>query len=109
MSFVSVEFAILFVVVIALLFLFKNPFFRKLILLSASCVFYAWWDWRFLALLATVTVLDFYVSQFLVKTGEPKKRKLLLWLSIVVNLSFLAFFKYFNFLSTHWMFYCFLL
>ena len=97
MSFVSVEFAVLFVVVTTLLFLVKNALFRKLILLSASCIFYAWWDWRFLALLATVTVLDFYTSRFLMKMGEPRRRKMLLWLSIVVNLGFLSFFKYFNF------------
>ena len=97
MSFVSVEFAILFAVVLTLLFLVRNPFVRKLILLAASCVFYAWWDWRFLALLATVTFLDFYISQFLFKTSEPKKRRILLWTSIIVNLGFLGFFKYFNF------------
>jgi alginate O-acetyltransferase complex protein AlgI len=97
MSFVSVEFAVLFSVVMTLLFVINNPFIRKLILLTASCFFYAWWDWRFLALLATVTILDFYVSQFLVYTEDPHKRRLVLWVSILVNLGFLAYFKYFNF------------
>ena len=58
MSFVSVEFAVLLVVVLTLLFLVKAPLPRKLVLLAASCVFYAWWDWRFLGLLAFVTLLD---------------------------------------------------
>lgn len=97
MNFVSSEFAVLFVLVITLLVLVKNALFRKLVLLAASCIFYAWWDWRFLALLATVTTLDFYVSVFLVKTHSPQKRKLLLWTSILVNLSFLGVFKYYNF------------
>ena len=97
MSFVSLEFAILLVSVLTLLFLIRNRLIQKLILLAASCIFYAWWDWRFLGLLATVTVLDFYISQFLIKTSHQKKRKLLLWTSIAVNLIFLGIFKYFNF------------
>ncbi len=97
MSFVSIEFAILFAVVITLLFVVRNAFVRKLILGLASAFFYAWWDWRFLALLATITVLDFYVSRFLVVTQCPRTRKRLLWLSIVVNLGFLGVFKYCNF------------
>lgn len=97
MSFVSIEFLFLLLILLGLLVVLKQPALRKLALLSASCIFYAWWDWRFLGLLATITILDYYVSQFLVKTDEAKKRKALLWLSITINLGFLAFFKYFNF------------
>lgn len=97
MSFVSVEFAVLLVTVLTLLFLFKAPMPRKYILLTASCVFYAWWDWRFLGLLAFVTLLDYYISQILVNTKDQQRRKHLLWISIIANLGFLGFFKYFNF------------
>jgi alginate O-acetyltransferase complex protein AlgI len=97
MSFVSVEFLILLLILLGLLVVFKQPLVRKLALLSASCVFYAWWDWRFLGILATVTILDYYISNFLVKTTDSKKRKALLWFSIAINLGFLGFFKYFNF------------
>ena len=97
MNFVSIEFAVIVVSTLALLSLIKNPLIRKIIMLVASCVFYAWWDWRFLGLLATVTVMDFYISRSLVGTEEPKKRKYLLYLSLLVNLGSLGFFKYFNF------------
>ena len=97
MSFVSIEFAVLLATVLTLLFIFKGPSPRKYILLTASCVFYAWWDWRFLGLLAFVTVLDYYISQLLVHTDDQQRRKHLLWISIVANLGFLGFFKYFNF------------
>ena len=63
----------------------------------ASYLFYGWWDWRFLGLIATSTVLDFWIGQTLEQTSETNKRKQLLWLSVAVNLGFLAFFKYFNF------------
>jgi alginate O-acetyltransferase complex protein AlgI len=97
MSFVSVEFLVLIVVLLGVLVIFKNPLVRKITLLSASCVFYAWWDWRFLGILVTVTVADYYISQFLTQTTDAKKRKALVWFSIAINLGFLGFFKYFNF------------
>jgi alginate O-acetyltransferase complex protein AlgI len=98
MNFVSLEFAILLVSLATLLFLIKNQLIRKLVLLAASCVFYAWWDLRFLGLLAIVITLDYYLSHFLVKTTNLKiSRRLLLWIGIIINLGILGFFKYFNF------------
>lgn len=97
MSFVSIEFAVLLVTALALLAVFRQPPVRKLILLAASCFFYAWWDWRFLGLLAAVTLIDYYVSHFMTLTADPKRKKLLLLVSVVANLGFLGFFKYFNF------------
>jgi alginate O-acetyltransferase complex protein AlgI len=63
----------------------------------ASYVFYGWWDWRFLALIVFSTIVDFLVGLKLKTLEQPKKRKVLLWISIVVNLGFLGFFKYYNF------------
>jgi alginate O-acetyltransferase complex protein AlgI len=97
MSFISAEFFVLLLVLLGALVIFRQPAPRKLILLSASCIFYAWWDWRFLGLLAAVTFLDYYISHFLVQTTDPGKRKLLLWTSLVINIGFLGIFKYFNF------------
>ncbi|MBI9036250.1 MAG: MBOAT family protein [Bacteroidales bacterium] len=97
MSFVSFEFLYLYVVVIALLIVIKNSFIRKLIILAASCFFYAWWDWRFLAILVFVTVMDYYISKLLTHDLDGKIRKHILLISVVINLCFLGFFKYFNF------------
>jgi alginate O-acetyltransferase complex protein AlgI len=66
-------------------------------LLIASYVFYGWWDYRFLALLAFTTVIDYGVGLYIGRTDDPKIRKRLLLASIVVNLGVLGFFKYFNF------------
>ncbi len=63
----------------------------------ASYVFYGWWDWRFLTLIVFSTLIDYAVG---IRLGEEKKamhRKILLWISIGVNLGFLGFFKYYNF------------
>lgn len=71
-------------------------------LLVASYAFYAWWDWRFMGLLALSTAVDFMVGRRLDidKTTGPvgaRRRKLLLACSIAVNLGVLGFFKYFGF------------
>ena len=72
---------------------------RNLILLAASYVFYGWWDWRFLSLLAASTLVDYLVGRGLDQVQERVRRKALLVLSLVVNLGLLGFFKYFNFFA----------
>jgi alginate O-acetyltransferase complex protein AlgI len=66
-------------------------------LLIAGGVFYGWWDWRFLGLLAISTLTDFLVGRkvFEAQDNPTKKR----WVSVgmTVNLLILGFFKYFNF------------
>ena len=97
MSFVSIPFAVLFASLLVLLSIVRATLGRKLLLLGMSCVFYAYWDWRFLGLLGTVTVVDFYVAHALEVSTSTLRRRLLLAFSIVTNLGFLFFFKYFNF------------
>ena len=70
---------------------------RLLLCLTGSYFFYGWWDWRFLGLIVISTLVDYTVGLFLERTREQKSRTQLLVLSMVVNLGFLAFFKYFNF------------
>ena len=67
------------------------------LLLGASYLFYGWWDWRFVLLLAASSFVDFHVARALDRTQAERHRKTLLILSITVNLSVLGFFKYFNF------------
>jgi D-alanyl-lipoteichoic acid acyltransferase DltB (MBOAT superfamily) len=66
-------------------------------LLVASYFFYGWWDWRFLILIITSTVVDFFVAKQISISSNPVHRKALLTLSLVLNFSFLGFFKYCNF------------
>jgi D-alanyl-lipoteichoic acid acyltransferase DltB (MBOAT superfamily) len=72
---------------------------QNVFLLVASYIFYGYWDWRFTFLLLISTVVDFWVGQRLYTTGNQKHRKLLLLVSIGVNLGILGFFKYFNFFA----------
>lgn len=99
MLFNSLDFA-LFLPTIFILYWFvtkKNLKLQNLLLLVASFVFYGWWDWKFLTLIAFSTLVDFVICIKLSDEEKQHKRKMLLWLSILVNLGFLGFFKYFNF------------
>lgn len=96
MLFNSFEFFIFFVVVLILYFLLNHRWQNRM-LLVASYVFYGFWDWRFLFLMAISTITDFFVARKIEFSEDRCKRKLLLLLSIVVNLSILGFFKYCNF------------
>ena len=68
-------------------------------LLVASYVFYGWWDWRFLGLIAFSSAADFLIGSALGRTSAAGRRRALLALSLALNLGLLALFKYFNFFS----------
>lgn len=70
---------------------------QNLVVVVASYVFYGWWDWRFLSLIFFSTLVDFSIGLRLNYENNQLKRKILLWMSIAVNLGFLGFFKYYNF------------
>jgi alginate O-acetyltransferase complex protein AlgI len=97
MTFVSYEFAVLIASVITLLLAFPAHLLKKLVLLGASCAFYAFWDWRLLGLLLGITALDYAISVQLGRAEKTRTRKALLLVSIVVNLGVLGIFKYANF------------
>ena len=70
----------------------------------ASYVFYGWWDWRFLLLIA-FTSLCSYASGLLIEKSKiinhkSKMPKFWLWLNIAINLGNLAVFKYYDFFVT---------
>ncbi|MCB0763764.1 MAG: MBOAT family protein [Flavobacteriales bacterium] len=71
---------------------------RNIILLLSSYIFYGWWDPRFLLLIAFSTVVDFAVGLAMEGTLVQRRRKYLLWTSLVVNIGLLGYFKYANFL-----------
>jgi len=72
---------------------------QNILLLAASYFFYGWWDWRFLTLILISTVVDFYCARSIARRSDALRRKLLLSVSIVLNLSFLGFFKYYDFFA----------
>ena len=99
MLFNSIDFAV-FLPLVFILYWFvtnKNLKLQNFLIVVASYVFYGWWDWRFLSLILFSTLVDYTVGVLLLKENNETKRKILLWVSIVINLGFLGFFKYYNF------------
>ena len=99
MLFNSFEF-MLFLPIVFLLywFVFKPRRLQNLFLVVASYVFYGWWDWRFLCLIALTSFFS-YASGLLLERydGQRKVQQLVSASNIVLNLLILAMFKYYNF------------
>ena len=103
MLFNSAEFLLVFLPIVLLVYYRLPHRGQNAFLVIASCVFYASWDWRFLAPLLFTTSLDYWVArriEALVQAGKPiETRRKYLIVSIVANMGLLGFFKYFNFFS----------
>src|SRR5256714_11577100 len=97
MLFNSFEYWIFFVIVAVLFYSMPFPI-SKVLLLCASYVFYMWWDSRFIVLILTSTVVDYFLVIWLEVTSGGRK-KFLLAVSLVVNLGILGFFKYYDFFA----------
>ena len=99
MLFNSLEFFI-FLPIVFVLYWFctgQNLVRRNVILILASYFFYGCWDYRFLALIILSSFLDFKVGHLIGKAKDKTRKRRLLYISLIANLSVLGFFKYFNF------------
>jgi len=63
----------------------------------ASYFFYAWWDWRFLGLIAGSTLVAFYSGRMIAHSTSPTARKSWVWVCAGLHLTALGLFKYLNF------------
>lgn len=99
MLFNSFEF-LLFLPIVFLLywFVFKSRKIQNLFLVIASYVFYGWWDWRFLFLIAITSICS-YASGILLEhyEGRRKWQWTVSFANITLNLLILGVFKYYNF------------
>ena len=98
MLFTTVQFAIFFMIILALNWTFRRgrrPY--KWFLLLANIVFYGSLEIRFLPLLLVIGFANWFFALFMARTARPGAAKALLLADITVNLGLLAFFKYFEF------------
>ncbi len=70
---------------------------QNLWLLAASYFFYAWWDWRFLFLLFFITASAYLTGTRIHQASNDSAKKRLLTIALILHLSLLGLFKYFNF------------
>lgn len=82
-------------------FVFKSLRWQNLLVVMASYIFYGWWDWRFLILIAFTTLCS-YLSGLEIerrKNAAIGGGKWLAFSNIAINLLILGIFKYFNFFA----------
>jgi alginate O-acetyltransferase complex protein AlgI len=66
-------------------------------IVAASFVFYGWWDWRFVFLLAGSIVLNQVFAVRIHQARRPSLRKRLLFVALAANVGLLGYFKYYDF------------
>ncbi len=95
MSFTGSDFLIFYLIVFMCYWLARDRRGQNVLLLVASYVFYGWVHPWLIILLGASTLADYFLAQRM--AAQPEKKRAWLWLSLLVNLGVLAFFKYFNF------------
>lgn len=103
MQFNSYTFIIFFAVVLLLHNLAFSWRLKKFNLLLASYLFYAAWNPPFVALLWISTIVDWLVAKQIYQTRNKLSKNLFLLCSLAVNLGFLGFFKYSDFLLSNFV------
>lgn len=103
MHFNTCKFLVFFCVVFSIYWGLRSHRLRMGWLLLASCFFYMAWNPWLISLIVLSASVDFVVALQLEKSTSASWRRLLLTLSVGINLSLLAFFKYTNFFlnTTH--------
>lgn len=101
MSFVSLSFLVFLPIVFMTYWLLHRWHkWQNVCLLTASYVFYGWWDWRFLGLIILTSLSSFSSGLLLDRFSQSQVRtRLVLWCNILLNIGILSAFKYFDFFT----------
>lgn len=97
MLFNSLQYIIFFPLVAITYFLLKQVRHRQAILLIASWFFYTAWKPEYIFLLLISTLADYIIAKKIYKTENISRRKILLFVSLAINIAILFSFKYFSF------------
>ena len=73
---------------------------QNMLIVVASYIFYGWWDWRFLILIAITTILSFLSGIGIEKAPTQRGKKAVMIANVVVNLGILGVYKYYDFFAT---------
>lgn len=105
MLFNSIEFAV-FLPIVFILYWFgfnRHVRARNLFIIAVSYIFYGWWDWRFLWLIAFTSFASYLSGIGIERTlreDDNKAAKCICVANVVLNLGILCVFKYYNFFAT---------
>lgn len=109
----SIEYIVFLPIVFAIYWLLRNHLkLQNAFVVLASYVFYGWWDWRFLILIAFTSFCSWGSGLLIVESresrvesGESRVKRSKFWMvaNIVINLGILAVFKYYDFFVTEFI------
>jgi alginate O-acetyltransferase complex protein AlgI len=98
MLFPTLNFGIFFLVVFAVAWELRgHSQARKVFLIAVSYVFYGCWDWRFTALLAASSLLNYAAGRLISIATRDRSKRIVVGVAIALNLGILGFFKYYGF------------
>lgn len=97
MVFSSIVFVLYFLPVFLVLYFIIDRRYKNVLILVSSILFYAWGAPKFIFVILGTTLLDFILVHYMDRMATDWKRKVMLSISIVVNLGLLVYFKYSNF------------
>lgn len=97
MLFSSMTFVYMFLPIVCTTYLLARKDLQNYILLLASILFYAWGEPRYLAIMLLTIIINYVGANYISRSHTFWHRKTLLVLTIIADLSFLFYFKYFNF------------
>src|ERR1700722_1319357 len=97
MVFSSILFLFYFLPIFLITYFIVDKKFKNIVILIGSIVFYSWGAPRFIFVILATTLLDFYIVRWMSNTETRLHKRLLLALSVMINLGLLFYFKYSNF------------
>lgn len=98
MGFTTYEFLVFFVVFLAVYWLVKSSIWKNTVLLAGSYIFYGWLaSWHVIVILLS-TLIDYFLALGMARWKS--KARLLMWVGVILNISLLAFTKYYFFFNT---------
>jgi alginate O-acetyltransferase complex protein AlgI len=97
MVFSSAVFLIGFLPLFLLIYWAADKKYKNVVILISSILFYSWGAPKFIFVILGTTFIDYHLVKWMWNTNTPLKRRLMLTLSVSVNLGLLVYFKYSNF------------
>ncbi|MDB5274104.1 MAG: putative rane protein involved in D-alanine export [Chitinophagaceae bacterium] len=97
MVFSSIIFILYFLPTFLLTYYFADKKYKNFVILFFSIFFYSWGAPKFIFVILGTTFIDYYLVRWMDSTERPLYRRLMLTLSISINLGLLFYFKYSNF------------
>ena len=102
MLFPTIDFACFFCLVFLGHWLLNpRPLAWKLFMIGASYVFYSWWDWHFVWLLAGVGAIAQIGGLAVSRQRDPGRRRAVMGVAVAATLAPLAYFKYYGFFAVN--------